>query len=299
MAENQGTWPVCVSVINMKGGVGKTTIAALLAHRLATQRRTTRFTDVRGPFNTLAIDLDPQANLSQALMGATGYERFLKSGAPSIVEVFKRHQPATQSTVLPRTLAIENVVQEVTPYLDIIPSRFDFSNNLAGAIGPDPKVLAQIIADKFQDKELIIIDCAPTESVLTQAAYHASRYILVPVKPEFLATIGFPLLNESLEAFKDSNPDHQIDVLGVVINETFDYQADDRMPERKISLSEIHQEAAKNGWYVFRSGLQYSRGFPKMMRGDWSNPGNAPDIFEYFEGEFLMRLADLTGLEFL
>lgn len=299
MAENQGTWPVCVSVINMKGGVGKTTIAALLAHRLATLRRTAGFTDIRGPFKTLAIDLDPQANLSQALMGARGYERFLKSGAPSIVEVFKRHQRATNPRNRRRTLDINNMVQEVAPYLDLIPSRFDFSDNLIGATRPSPRVLDRLIADKFQDKELIIIDCAPTESIFTRVAYHASRCILVPVKPEFLATIGFPLLNNSLEKFKATNPDHKIDVLGVVINDTFDYQADDRMPERMISLSEIHEEAEENGWPVFCSGLQYSRGFPKMMRGDWSRPGRAPGIFEYFEGEFLMRLADLTGLEFL
>lgn len=297
MAEHQG--PVCVSVINMKGGVGKTTIAALLAHRVATQRVTTGFLDIRGPFNTLAIDLDPQANLSQALMGVRGYERFINSRAPSIVEVFKGYQPATQSTPSPRPPDIDDVVQEIIPYMDIIPSRFDFSNNLTGAISPDPRVLARLIADKFQDKELILIDCAPTESVLTHAAYHASRYILVPVKPEFLATIGFPLLNESLEDFKSSNPGHQVDVLGVIINETFDYQADDRMPERRTSLSEIHEEAEKNGWYVFNNHIKYSRGFPKMMRGDWSRPGNAPDIFERFEGEFLGRLADLTGLDFL
>lgn len=50
--------PVCVSVINMKGGVGKTTIAALLG----------RYASLNLELNVLAIDLDPQANLSQALM---------------------------------------------------------------------------------------------------------------------------------------------------------------------------------------------------------------------------------------
>lgn len=292
MAENQGTGPVCVSVINMKGGVGKTTIAALLAHYAT-------FT-----CNTLAVDLDPQANLSQSLMGALNYKEFIESGAPSIVEVFERYQLATQSTVPPHLLGIDDAVQRIWPNiynvgrwrnLHIIPSRFDFSNNLTGALSPDPKVLARFIADRFQDKDLIFIDCAPTESVLTQAAYHASRYILVPVKPEFLATIGFPLLNESLETFKAHNPDHQIEVIGVVINDMFDYQAHDETPERKRSISEIHEEAAKNGWYVFRSGLQYSRGFPKMMRGDWSHIGYAREIFLEFQGEFFERIVQLTG----
>ena len=56
MSDNNG--PICISVINMKGGVGKTTIAALLA----------RYAALNLKRNVLAIDLDPQANLSQALM---------------------------------------------------------------------------------------------------------------------------------------------------------------------------------------------------------------------------------------
>ena len=53
---------VAVSVINMKGGVGKTTIATMLGRQLARS------------YNVLAIDLDPQANMSQALMGEAGYD---------------------------------------------------------------------------------------------------------------------------------------------------------------------------------------------------------------------------------
>lgn len=279
MAEHQG--PVCISVINMKGGVGKTTIASLLA-RYAFK------------FNTLAIDLDPQANLSQSLMGATGYKRFLESGDPSIVEVFKGYQPATRFTASPRPLDIDDVVYQYRPNLHLIPSRFDFSDNLTGSIRPDPSVLARLIADKFQDKELIIIDCAPTESVFTQAAYHASGYILVPVKPEFFATIGFPLLNESIETFKSTNRGHQIDVLGVVINEMSEYDSF-WTPERVTARAEIREEAKKNGWYVFNRQITYSRGFPKMMRGNWSHLGDARRIFSGFEREFYERLKELTG----
>jgi chromosome partitioning protein len=64
-------------VINLKGGVGKSTISALLARR--------GFAD-RG-LDVLAIDLDPQANLSQGLMHKD-YENFLTQKRPSIVEVF-------------------------------------------------------------------------------------------------------------------------------------------------------------------------------------------------------------------
>lgn len=77
---NSREGPVCVSVINMKGGVGKSTIAALLCHYAPSN------------LDVLAIDLDPQANLSQALMGDR-YWQFLDNKSPSIVEIFKGFQP--------------------------------------------------------------------------------------------------------------------------------------------------------------------------------------------------------------
>ena len=283
MANEQG--PICVSVINMKGGVGKTTIAAMLA-RYATRRPT--------PHKVLAIDLDPQANLSQALMGSSAYKGFLENKSPSIVEAFKEYQPPTSDNPSPSPLNIRDAVRTVSVYfsrdIDIIPSRFDFSDHLIDSIKPDPRVLARLIASNFQDKDLILIDCAPTESIFTQAAYHASRYILVPVKPEYFATIGFPLLNDSLAKFKDENRGHSIDVIGVVINNsTYHYSGNRGGPEAQRSKKEIRAEAAKNGWHVFESELPLSRGFPKIMRGDFNRVGDA-SLFRHFAGEFFARL---------
>ena len=233
-----GIGPTCVSVINMKGGVGKTTIAALLARYAARDKG----------LKTLAIDLDPQANLSQVLMGENAYKGFLERSDPSIVEIFRGYAPPTPGKPSPSPLNADGVVKEVSSNLQVIPSRFDFSDNLVQSTGRDPLVLARLIADKFQDRELIIIDCAPTESIFTRTAYHASRYILVPVKPEFLATIGFPLLRQSLENFRNANPGHQIDVIGVVINDTSDYQAY-WTPEQRTATMEIVQEAVNSRWY--------------------------------------------------
>lgn len=258
--------PICISVINMKGGVGKTTIAALLARYAARDLRR----------QVLAIDLDPQANLSQALMGEVGYRRFLNNREPSIVEVFNGYTPPSSDSPSASALNIDDVVQTSFPAnLRIIPSRFDFSDSLIRAIRPDTRCLARLIADHFQDVELVILDCAPTESVFTQAAYHASRYVLVPVKPEFFATIGFPLLNDSLSDFSRNNRGHQIDVLGVVINNSTYDGGNDGGPEKTRAMQEINEETEANGWHVFRNQLGHSRGFPKMMRGDYSYPGKA------------------------
>lgn len=271
--------PICVSVINMKGGVGKTTVAALLGRRAAIK-------DLR----VLVVDLDPQANLSQAYMG-NAYRRFLRNQRPSIVEVFDGYRPPagprTSTTRLDPQDVVRNVYTDGT--LAYIPSRFDFSDNLVRAVNPDPKVLSHFIADHFQDRDLVLIDCPPTESVFTRAAYHASRYVLVPVRPEYFATVGFPLLAQSLDSFRTENPAHSIDVLGVVINNGFYDGGNDGGPEKRRAMPEILEEAENNDWHVFRHQIPHSRGFPKLMRGDRTHGGNSWR-FRLFAEEFLDRL---------
>jgi chromosome partitioning protein len=267
----------------MKGGVGKTTIAALLG----------RYASIVMGLNVLAIDLDPQANLSQAYMGDARYRRFLNDKLPSIVEIFNGYQPPTPGMSAVSPLDVDDVIVRGTSLgghnLALIPSRFDFSNNLIDSMKPDPRVLARLISSNFQDKDLILIDCAPTESIFTQAAYHASRYILVPVKPEYFATIGFPLLNDSLDAFRSHNRGHAIDVAGVVINNPTYDGGNDGGPEKRRSMREIQEESDQNGWQIFENEIRYSRGFPKMMRGDFTYQGNAAE-YRDFAAEFFQSL---------
>ena len=272
--------PICISVINMKGGVGKTTVAALLSRYAAStlNRR------------VLAIDLDPQANLSQALMGDRRYRTFLDNQEPSIVEVFNGYRPPTGGASSTGALTAVDVVRRVGPReLQLIPSRFDFSDNLIQALRPDPHCLARLIANDFQDQDLIVIDCTPTESIFTHVAYHASRYVLVPVRPEFFATIGFPLLNDSLEAFRNNNRGHQIDVIGIVVNNSTYDGGNDGGPEKSRSMHDIRQEARNNGWHLFERQLGFSRGFPKMMRGDRNWPGNAERDYRLLAQEMFQR----------
>lgn len=275
--------PVCVAAINLKGGVGKTTLTALLGRHGA----------ARLGLDVLAIDLDPQANLSQAYMRDT-YREFLQSQDPSIVEVFSDMRPPGEGRLSPTRLRIEDAVVEIARYrkggrLDLIPSRFDFSNHLTKSLKPDETRLARCVAEHFQHKDLILIDCAPTESVFTMAAYHASRYVLVPVKPEFFATIGFPLLKQSLDTFRSGNRGHTIDVVGVVINNSF-YDGGNRGgPEKERAMPDIRTEAANNGWKLFRHEIEHSRGYPKLMRGDDKWSGNATYFYE-FADEFFERL---------
>ena len=283
--------PICISVINMKGGVGKSTIVALLA----------RYAAISLDKKVLAIDLDPQANLSQAFMGDT-YRKFLDERWPSIVDVFNGYRSPSQTSGAPGKLDTDDVAVTGTPFggrnLDLIPSRFDFSKNLIEPLRLDPRILARFIADAYRDRDLIFVDCAPTESILTQAAYHASRYVLVPVKPEYFATIGFPLLQRSLSDYRKANRGHLIEVVGIVINNATYDGGNDGGPEKAESMEEIRREAGKNGWHIFDAEIPFSRGFPKMMRGNFSHLGNAASFYYGWHklyGMFYEKLYGTSG----
>ncbi len=55
------------------------------------------------------------------------------------------------------------------------------------------------------------------------------------------------------------------------------------------SIRELEYEAKQNSWHVFETQIPYSRGFPKIMRGDFNHIGDA-DQFEYFAEEFFERI---------
>ena len=277
--------PTVVSVLNLKGGVGKTTVAALLA----------RFASGTGGYNmtwqksldVLAVDLDPQANLSQALMGEKPYKAFMENKEPAIVELFNGFAPASLSSSSPTPIGSSHVVKPVSlPFnpassvagtLEIIPSRFDFSDKLINATRSDEKILANFISREMQHKDLILIDCAPTESILTRTAYHASRYVLIPVRTEFFATIGFPLMQESLENFRRNNRAHNIDVCGVLINRNRT-SGSGLGPHHRTALKEILEHAKIYRWPVLKNRMDHSDGYPKWAKDPHATHlGNAPN----------------------
>jgi chromosome partitioning protein len=247
---------IVVSLINMKGGVGKTTLAAQLAHAA----------DRKG-FRTLAVDLDPQANLSQSLLSPEQYVKHLRDKKPTVVQIFDQYFPATDEYSSPTPIDIDKIRVKKAGYwanskLDLIPSRLELSRTLKNPTGKERR-LAKALSKVADEYDLVIIDCAPTESILTDAAYFASRYILVPVKPEFLATIGLPLLARSIQEFKFENTDHELDLCGIVFVHSSKYSEG---PEGRQSIKEVRAEAAKHGWHLFQTPVRYSASYAKAAR---------------------------------
>ena len=245
-----------MSMINMKGGVGKTTLAMHLAH-----------TACQMDLRTLAVDLDPQSNLSQVLMGPKAYANYLAKGKPTVAQIFDAYVPTDLSTGSSRLIDINDVLVKKVGYwgkssLDLIPSRLELSRTLRNPAGKERR-LDKALAQVREEYDLVVIDCAPTESFLTDAAYFASRYIVVPIKPEFLATIGLPLLARSLQEFRLENEEQEIEIAGLVFNHSSSYSAG---PESQKSIRDVGKIAAEHEWHLCEHQIRYSASYAKSAR---------------------------------
>lgn len=249
--------PVSVSLINMKGGVGKTTLAFNLAW----------FAYARKSKKVLVVDLDPQSNASQYLMGVRSYLSHIKSNKGTIVNILEQYTPSlhgggSPSAVDPKSV-ITNVVKSSNgSCIDLIPSRLELAWTLKNPTSKD-HLLAKFLAENAEDYDLILIDCAPTESILTLSAYKASGYVLVPVKPEFLAAIGLPLLVRSLQDFHSSFGQHDLKIAGIVFTDSDPQHV---KPEHIAGRRDVETIAGREGWRVFENELRHSDSYPRGAR---------------------------------
>jgi chromosome partitioning protein len=247
----------CVSFINMKGGVGKTTLATQVAWYA------TRTLDKK----VLLIDLDPQANASQSVMSPKEYVSYLDKGGLTVADIFEQFTPTGTASGSPKKLDPKKAIYNRVAYddgslLDLVPSRLELSWSLRNPTGKET-LLARFVAKIEGDYDLIIIDCSPTDSILTDAAYHCSRYILVPIRAEFLASIGFPLLNRSIKAFQLRHEDKTIEVSGLVFN---DFNRGNVKREHKLARDDVKDKATQNGWYVFKNDIPHSDSYFRAAR---------------------------------
>ena len=184
-----------ISVINQKGGVGKTTTVINLAAGLSMKEK-----------KILVIDLDPQGNATTGL----GLSNTIKSDA-------------TIYSVLNGNKKISEVIQP-TSYqnLDLITSNVDLSGLEVETAGDSRRAfklkdeLASILNDSGASYDYIIIDCPPSLSLLTIMALVASEALVVPLQTEFFALEGLTQLMKTIERIK-TNLNPHLEIRGILL----------------------------------------------------------------------------------
>lgn len=268
---------VVVSLINMKGGVGKSTLAFNLSWYSAWS----------ADKKVLCIDLDPQANLSQYFLGADGYLALIrKPGTITVVDIFEQFSAPSRISGAPTKVDAEKAIHVVKEWgdeslLHLLPSRLELAWTLKNPT-EKAELLPRFITNVESKYDLIVIDCAPTESVLTNAAYRSSRFVFVPVKPEFLATIGLPLLARSLNEFKMMHENHHIEMGGIIFN---DIERTNRPPEQTKSVKDVKATAEEEGWPIFENMAFHSDSYAAGSRGG-TPIFMTPYARDYVKGEF-------------
>lgn len=233
-----------ISLVNMKGGVGKTTLTVNLAGVYA----------YCYGLKTLVVDLDPQANASIYLMGSMGYREFLESGRGSIVNIFEE----SLENASPEQLIHPVAAWWAKKNLDLIPSRLELSWALKNADGKE-YLLVRFLERVREAYGYVIIDCPPMESILTTAAYMATDSLVVPVVPEYLATIGLPLLAKSVNEFEQRYGKRLC--IWIVFNST-----GSNYSEYEKSKIYVERVAKEHGWEVLENEVRFSRSYQKGSR---------------------------------
>jgi len=136
---------VSVSLINMKGGVGKTTLAFNLAWYAAYKKN----------LRVLVVDLDPQANASQYLMGAQAYLQYIRSSRGTVVSIFEQFSAPISDRASPVSISPIDTVFKVQKWkdgslIDLVPSRLELSWTLKNPTSKD-HLLARFISQVETD----------------------------------------------------------------------------------------------------------------------------------------------------
>ena len=219
-----------ISVINQKGGVGKTTTVINLAAGLAEMEK-----------KVLVIDLDPQGNATTGL-GLSNSE----------------NSSDTIYGVLNGTKSISQVIKKTNfDKLDLITSNVDLSGLELETAGDSKRAfilkeeLSLYLRDSGKKYSYILIDCPPSLSLLTVMALVSSHSLVVPLQTEFFALEGLTQLIKTIERIKVSlNPD--LKIRGILLT----------MYDKRNKLSSQVEKEARD----YFSNQVYSTVIPRNVR---------------------------------
>jgi chromosome partitioning protein len=225
-----------IAVLSLKGGTGKTTTVRTLADVFR-----------RIGLDVLAIDLDPQGNLSD-------YFDVAPDAAPTIADVLggqAKAKSATHGGVIPASPILAEV-----------------ERSMSGKMGRE-LVLRKALKDVRKEHDLVLIDCPPALGLLTVNGLVAADWALVSSEAQYFALQGVEGALEVVEQAKEFyNPD--LEFLGVVLN-----IADMRTKHSREAFEQLKEHYGEK---VFESVVRSSIAYAESAEKGISILDHRPDL---------------------
>lgn len=211
-----------ISISNVKGGVGKTTTAAVLAAGLTAKG-----------YHVLMIDSDPQTNLTMCFMTEPPDE------TPSLYHVYAEGR------------SLDEVKTDIKPGLDLVIGDFELCNAdmqflKAGRL----KMLSKAFRDLKGSYDFVVIDTPPNLGILSLNAFLVSDYIVVPMAADSFSLKGIRLLKQTLDEVQEET-EKDISIVGLLLT-----KYSDRTNVAKLLESSIQAAADLLSTKVFQSRIR-------------------------------------------
>jgi chromosome partitioning protein len=245
-----------IAVLSQKGGTGKTTAVRTLTDALR-----------RSGVRTLAVDLDPQGNLSDYFDLPTDVQ-------PTIADVLSGRSRAAEAI-----------------HFDIIPANLSLAEAelmLGGKMGRE-MTLKRALAKLPEEYEIVLIDCPPSLGLLTVNALVAADRALITAEAQYFALQGVEQAMEVVELARDSlNP--ELSLLGVLLN-----LADMRTVHSREALASLKE---RFDGQMFDTVVRASIAYAESAERATSILDHRPDLgadYIALADEVLERLPDFEG----
>jgi chromosome partitioning protein len=217
-----------ISFMNMKGGVGKTTLAVNVAYGLAALHNK----------RVLMVDVDPQFNATQCLVQDEAYLKHISDPSKATIKdifVPQTVTPVRTTMGLGKATNRKNIsltdctmkiydgenppgfARHGQGILDLIPSTLELVEVQHSPRQTEVR-LKTFLREKANGYDFVLIDCPPTISIFTESAILASDKYVVPIKPDPLSVLGLPLLERYISDYT-TDAGMNLEQLGIVFTQ--------------------------------------------------------------------------------
>ena len=279
-----------VSFINLKGGVGKSTLSMMVSE----------FLYFRFNKRVLAIDIDSQANLTWAMVASDRIDQ-LKGESRTIYDLFRAALTGSADlleVVARPPLVVSNIARGLTApsaTLDMVISAPDLAQLdedmlelwERGESAPSEfrYVLQKALQPVMGRYDIIIIDCPPGLSVLTSNALVASDYYVSPLIPEPLSRLGIDLVRRRVQGLNDREG-LNIEFAGSILNKVMYYRKSHGIEAPKLYGAQVgsSQPEPYERYYPFHYWIPDAEAMRKL--GDFENDDLGTGKFDSINAKY-------------